>query len=64
LLKEKTNRKILEDVSLNKRPMGYIPHQSNLGPYRNILPISNMHFISICPIWPSGAMILINLLLF
>jgi hypothetical protein len=44
--------------------MGQIAHLRNLGPYRNIFPISNMHFISICPIQPSGAMILTNLLSF
>jgi hypothetical protein len=27
--------------------MGHIAHLRNLGLYRNILPISNMHFISI-----------------
>jgi hypothetical protein len=47
-----------------KRPMGHITQLRNLGPYRNIFPISNRHFISICPIWPSGAMILTNLLSF
>jgi hypothetical protein len=40
----------------NKRPMDHIAHLSNFGQYRNV-------FISIWPIWPSGAMILINLLL-
>jgi hypothetical protein len=39
----------------NKRPMGHIANLRNLGPFRNIFPISNMHFISICPIRPSGA---------
>jgi hypothetical protein len=43
------------------RPMGHITHLRNLGPYKNIFPISNMHFISIYPIPPSGAMILTNL---
>jgi hypothetical protein len=38
----------------NKRPMGHIAHLKNLGPYRNIFPISNMYFISICSIRPSG----------
>jgi hypothetical protein len=33
----------------NKRSMGHIAHLRNLGPYRNIFPISNMHFISISP---------------
>jgi hypothetical protein len=53
-----------EDLALysNKRPMGHIAHQKNLDPYRNIFPISNMHFIS--PIQPLGAMILTNLLSF
>jgi hypothetical protein len=34
----------------NKRPMGHIAHLRNRGLYRNFFPISNMHFISICPI--------------
>jgi hypothetical protein len=41
--------------------MGHIAHLRNLGPYENIFPISNMHFISICLIRPSRVMILTNL---
>jgi hypothetical protein len=48
----------------NKRSMGHITHMRNLGPYRNIFPILNMHFIPICPTKSSGAMVLTNLPLF
>jgi hypothetical protein len=45
----------------NKRHIGHIAHLRDLGPYENIYPISKMYFISICPIQPSGAMILIHI---
>ena len=48
----------------NKRPMGHIAHLSNFGLYRNIFPVSNMHFIPICPTPPQGEIILTNLHLF
>jgi hypothetical protein len=38
--------------------MGHITHLTNLSPYRNILPILNMHFIS--PIRPGGGGIILT----
>jgi hypothetical protein len=52
-------------TNLKNTPRGHIAHLRKLGPYKNIFPISNMHFISICLIQPGlGTMILTNLPLF
>jgi hypothetical protein len=51
----------MKGIKKHKRLMGHIAHMRNLGPYKNIFPISYMHFISICPTQPSGAMILTKL---
>jgi hypothetical protein len=47
----------------NKSLMGHIAHLSNIGSYENTFRILILHFISFCPTWPSGAMILTNLLM-
>jgi hypothetical protein len=43
--------------------MGHIAHLSNTGSYENTFRILILHFISFCPTWPSGTMILTNLLM-
>jgi hypothetical protein len=44
----------------NKRPMGHIPHLSNIGPYSNIICIS----FPLAKLYPRRSMILINMPLF
>jgi hypothetical protein len=35
------------EVTINKRPMGHIAHLRNLGPYKSIFQISNMHSLKL-----------------